>query len=89
VESSSGLRTEELTALKAEVKRLKADVKALQRSTTLRDSRQEEAIRRLERHDERLVGGWERMRDELFHIKVMQERLRRRVNMEQNMEDRW
>lgn len=89
VESSSGLRTEELTALKAEVKRLKADVKAIQRSTTSRDSHQKDAIRRLERHEERLVGGWERMRDELFHIKVMQERLQRRVNMEQNMEHRW
>ena len=89
VESSSDLETEELTALKAELKQLKADIKALQRSTTSRDSRQEEAIRRLERHEERLVGEWGRMRDELFHIKVMQERLRRRVNMEHNMEGRW
>ena len=68
---------------------LKADVKALERSTTSRDGHQAEAIRRLERHEERIVGGWERMRDELFHIKVMQERLWRRVSREESMEGRW
>jgi hypothetical protein len=89
VESSSDVNAEELTALKAEVKRLKADVNALQQSATLSDSRQAEAVRNLHRNQERLVGGWESMRDELYHIKVMQEQLRRRVNMEQSMESRW
>jgi hypothetical protein len=78
-----------LTALKAEIRQLKADVKALERSATSTDSGQAEAVRHLHRNQERLVRGWEKMRDDLFHIKVMQERLRRRVNLEHNMEGRW
>ncbi|GAB7334709.1 hypothetical protein MBLNU13_g06648t1 [Cladosporium sp. NU13] len=88
-EWSSAIDTEEMAALKAEMRQLKAHLNALERSTASRDSHQVEAIRRLARHEERLVGGWERMRHKLFQIKVMQERLRRRVNMEQSMEDRW
>lgn len=88
-ESSSDVNTEELTALKAQIKQLKADVNDLQRSSTSTDTRQDEAIRHLHQNQERLVGGWERMRDELFHIKVVQEQLRRSVNMEHNMEGRW
>lgn len=89
VESSSDVNTEEFTVLKAEIKQLKAVVKALQRSTTSTDSWQAEAVRHLRRNQERLVGGWERMRDELLQIKIMQEQLGRRVNMERNMEGRW
>ena len=89
VELSYDVNTEELAVLKAETKQLKAVVKALQRSTTSTDSRQAEAVRHLHRNQERLVGGWERMRDELFQIKIMQEQLGRRVNMERNMEGRW
>jgi len=88
-ESSSDVNIEELTALKAEIRQLKADVKALERSATSTDSGQAEAVRHLHRNQERLVRGWEKMRDDLFHIKVMQERLRRRVNLEHNMEGRW
>lgn len=87
--SSSDVKTEKLTALKAEIKQLKADVKALQRSATSTESRQAEAVRHLHGNQERLVGGWERMMDELFHIKVMQEQLRRRVNLEHKSEGRW
>ena len=88
-ESSSVVKSEELTALKAEIRQLRADVNALQQSATSTDSGQAETVRHLHRNQERLVGGWERMRDELFHIKVMQERLRRRVNLEHNMEGHW
>lgn len=88
-ESQPSIDNKALEALKAEVKQLKADFKVLERSLTSKNSRQAEAIRRLERNEERLVRGWERMRDELFRLKAMQERLRGRANMQHDVEGRW
>jgi hypothetical protein len=88
-ESHSTDDKEVLTALRAEVKQLTAEVKALERSATLMDSRYAEVVGNIRMNQERLVGGWERMRDELFRIKVMQERLRRRMDTDRNMEGRW
>lgn len=64
-------------------------MRALERSATLMDGRYAEIIENVRMNQERLVGGWARMRDELFQVKVMQEQLWRRMNMEHNMEGRW
>ena len=89
-ESHSAIGSEQLAALQAEVKQLRANVRALERSATSKDSHQAEAVRGLYRNEEQLLGGWERMRNELWQIKVMQERLRRRsADMERNMENHW
>jgi hypothetical protein len=88
-ESHSTNDNEALTALRAEVEQLTAEVKALERSAILMDSRYAEVAGNILMNQERLVGGWERIRNELFHIKVMQERPRGRVNTVRNMEGRW
>lgn len=88
-ESQPTIDNEAVTALQAEVRQLKADVNTLRQSANSRDSRQAEALRHLGRNQNQLVGGWGMMRDELFHIKVMQERLQRRVNSERSMNGRW
>ena len=85
-ESHPVIDTELLTALQAEVEQLRADIQAytwLARST---DSRLGETITRLDRNQDRLVTGWDRMRDELLEIKVTQNQLRRRMNMYLNFE---
>jgi hypothetical protein len=88
-EPSFVVDAEELAALKAEVKQLKADVKALGRQATSRDNRQVEFLRHIGMNQDSLVGGWGHMRNELFQIKVMQEQLRRSVNTQRNMDGRW
>jgi hypothetical protein len=80
---------EALEALRAEVKQLEADIKTLERSAALMDSRYAEVIENVRMNQERIVGGWARMRDQPFQVKVMQERLRRRVNTDRDMEGRW
>lgn len=87
--SKSANDNEALSALRAEVKQLKAEVKALERSAAFMDSRYAEVIENVRANQERLVGGWTRMRNELFQVKVMQERLRRRVNTDRDIEGRW
>jgi hypothetical protein len=88
-EMQPAVDNEALAALKAEVKQLKADVKALEQLATSRDNRQAEFLRHLGRNQDSLVGGWEQMRNELFQIKVAQERIRRRLNMAHSMDGRW
>jgi hypothetical protein len=89
VEPQSANDNEALKALRAKVSQLKAEVKALERSATLMDSRYTEVIENVRMNQKRLVGGWARMRDELFQVKLMQEQLRKRMNMEHKMEGRW
>jgi hypothetical protein len=88
-ESHSTNDNEALTALRVEVKQLTAEVRALEPSATLVHSRYAEVIENVRMNQEKLVEGWERMRHELFRIKVMQERLRRRMDTDRNMEGRW
>jgi len=88
-ESHPAIDNEALAALKAEVKQLKANVKALKRLATSRDNRQAEFLRHVGMNQDSLAGGWEQMRNELFQIKVMQEQLRRSVSTQRNMDGRW
>lgn len=88
-EPQSANDNEALAPLRAEAKQLKAEVRALEQSAACMDSRYAEVIENVRMNQERIVGGWARMRHELFQVKVMQEQLRRRMNMEHNMEGRW
>jgi len=84
-DSHLATETNQLAALQAEVKQLETMTKAMNRLANSTNNRQKEAIERLDRNQERLIDGWERMRNELFEIKVAQDRLRRRVTVDTDM----
>jgi hypothetical protein len=63
---SSTVGGERLAALQAQVEQLKADLQALKQSASSKDSRGGKAIKRLDRNQDRLVDGSERMRTNYF-----------------------
>lgn len=71
---------EKLLALQAEVEALAHDLRTLKRSTKSKNGRLAEDVKRLCKNQDRLLKGWEGMRNELLQVKVSQEQLMLHLN---------
>jgi hypothetical protein len=70
---------EQMMALHTEFESITNDLKGLIQSTSSRNHRLSEDVERLQKNQDRLLRGWEGMRNELLELKRSQQQLRRCV----------